>query len=66
MILPPKWGLVYKSYQEYVESIGRKERLSRLLYHMDEPKVKHSKYVGSSPLKKRLIDIILDKIFFVK
>ena len=66
MILPPKWVLVYKSYQEYVESIGRKERLSRLLYHMDEPKVKHSKYVGSSPLKKRLIDIVLDKIFFIR
>ena len=65
-ILPPKWDLVYKSYQEYVESIGRKERLSRLLYHMDEPKVKHSKYVGSSPLKKRLIDIVLDKIFFIR
>lgn len=44
----------------------RKSLLTRKLYHMDTPKVVHHQYIGSTYLRKRLIDKIIDRLLFIK
>ena len=62
----PKWIRIYDDYVQSITYVRNKKELSRRLYHMDEPQVKHSTYVGSSPLKKHLLDRLIDKIFLIK
>lgn len=60
------WKRIYENYcfenkRDEINGI-----MARRLYHMDAPKVKHSRYIGSSYLKKSLWDTIVDKIFLIK
>ena len=61
-----RWSIKYNDYRSEVDLIYRKKILSRKLYHMDEPKVTHHKYLGKIPLRKSFLDKVLDKIFLIK
>ena len=60
------WKSVFNEFEAEGNFEARKKLLANRLYHMNAPKVTHHKYLGSEKLKKRLIDTIIDKIFFIK
>lgn len=60
------WRIVFDEFEAEGSLEARKKLLAKRLYHMNAPKVMHHKYLGSEKLKKRLVDTIIDKIFFIK
>ena len=60
------WKRIFDEFEAEDSKKKKKKLLANRLYHMNAPKVTHHKYLGSEKLKKRLIDTIIDKIFFIK
>ena len=60
------WKVIFDEFEAEDSLEERKKLLANRLYHMNVPKVTHHKYLGSEKLKKRLVDTIIDKIFFIK
>lgn len=61
-----KWKQIYTEYVAESSLEERKKLLARRLYHMDSENTKHHEFVGSYYPRKRLIDIIIDKLLFIK
>lgn len=60
------WKNLLVDFEIETNEEERKSLLTRKLYHMDAPKVVHHQYLGSTYLRKRLIDEIIDRLLFVK
>ena len=60
------WKELLIDFEIEIDSENRKSLLTRKLYHMDVPNIVHHEYIGSSPLRKRLIDEIIDRFLFIK
>ena len=60
------WKVIFDEFEAEDSLEARKKLLANRLYHMNALEVTHHKYLGSEKLKKRLIDTIIDKIFFIK
>lgn len=60
------WKAILLDFELEIDLEHRKSALTRKLYHMDTPKVVHHQYVGSTYLRKRLIDKIIDRLLFIK
>lgn len=60
------WKDEFDEFEAENEFEARKKLLAKRLYHIDTPNIVRHKYIGSEKLKKRLIDTIIDKIFFIK
>lgn len=60
------WKAVYDEYLVDKDYATRRRLLSRKLYHMDSPKIQHSKFLGSCKPRKHVLENLIDKIFFIK
>ena len=60
------WKAILLDFELEIDLEHRKSALTRKLYHMDAPKVVHHQYLGSTYLRKRLIDEIIDRLLFIK
>lgn len=60
------WKNLLVDFEIETNEEERKSLLTRKLYHMDAPKVVHHQYLGSTYLRKRLIDEIIDRLLFIK
>ena len=60
------WKSILVDFEIGENEKERRSLLTRKLYHMDAPKVVHHQYIGSTYLRERLIDKIIDRLLFIK
>lgn len=60
------WNSILADFEYELDGEHRRSVLTRRLYHMDAPVIRHSTYVASVRPRTHWLDRLIDKILFIK